>query len=176
LIFRSRISIFLRVDDNSEATVDVTEALSAIRTELAGLHAQSKFLNEVVDRLHTENEQLRQAGSKATVQPALRELIKLADDWRSRAVAIREDADPGRLCADVVEDVTLILERQGIEAFSAEPGIEFDRRRHRAVGTRTTEDETLDGRVAEVRRPGYCSEERVVRFAEVVVYKAAAES
>jgi molecular chaperone GrpE (heat shock protein) len=32
----------------------------------------------------------------------------------------------------------------------------------------------LDGRVADVRRPGYRDEERVVRFAEVVVYKLAA--
>lgn len=174
MIFLSRISNFLRVDNNPEAAVGIDEALSAIRTELAGLHAQSKFLNEIVDRLHSENEQLRRAGSEATVQPALRELIKLADDWRSRALAIREDVDPGRLCADVVEDVTLVLERQGIEAFSAEDGAEFDRRQHRAVGTRVTEDETLDGRVAEVRRPGYRGEERVVRFAEVVVYKVAA--
>jgi molecular chaperone GrpE (heat shock protein) len=161
------------VENNTEAAAGLEEALSAIRTELAGLHAQSKFLNEVVDRLHAENEQLRRAGSKATVQPALRELIKLADDWRSRAVAVREGADPVRLCADVVEDVTLVLERQGIEAFSADAGVEFDRREHRAVGTQATDDESLDGRVAEVRRPGYRSEERVVRFAEVVVYKVA---
>ncbi|UOZ07943.1 nucleotide exchange factor GrpE [Amycolatopsis sp. WQ 127309] len=161
------------MDNNTEAAVGIDEALSAIRTELAGLHAQSKFLNEVVDRLHAENEQLRRAGSKATVQPALRELIKLADDWRSRAAAIREGADSARLCADVVEDVTLVLERQGVEAFSADAGAEFDRHEHRAVGTQVTEDETLDGRVAEARRPGYRSDERVVRFAEVVVYKVA---
>ncbi len=105
----------------------------------------------------------------------MRELIKLADDWRSRALAVREDTDPAQLCADVVEDVTMILERQGIEVFSADEGAEFDRRQHRAVDTsgrpRTS---TLDGCVAEVRRPGYRDEERVVRFAEVVVYKVAA--
>jgi molecular chaperone GrpE (heat shock protein) len=162
------------VENDTEAPAGLDVTLGGIRDELAGLHAQSKFLNEVVDRLHTENEQLRKAGSQATVAPALRELIKLADDWRSRAAAIREDADPGRLCADVVEDVTLVLERQGIEAFSAEAGADFDRRQHRAVGTRVTEDEALDGRVAEARKPGYRSEERVVRFAEVVVYKVAA--
>lgn len=154
--------------------IDVEKTLSDIRTELSGLHAQSKFLNEVNDRLHNENDRLRRAGSKATLQPSLRELIKLADDWRSRALAVREDTDPAGLCADVVEDVTMILERQGIEAFSADEGAEFDRRQHRAVGTTATEDEALDGRVAEVRRPGYRDEERVVRFAEVVVYKLAA--
>jgi molecular chaperone GrpE (heat shock protein) len=161
-------------NDTEVPETDVEKALTEIRTELAGLHAQSKFLNEVNDRLHTENERLRRAGAKATLQPSLRELIKLADDWRSRALAIREDTDPARLCADVVEDVTMILDRQGIEAFSADEGTEFDRRHHRAVGTTATEDEALDGHVAEVRRPGYRDEERVVRFAEVVVYKVAA--
>ena len=176
MISRVFVGIFRLVDDKTEAAAGIDDALSAIRTELAGLHVQSKFLNEVVDRLHAENEQLRRAAAKATVQPALRELIKLADDWRSRAAAVREDADPRALCADVVEDVTLVLERHGIEAFSADAGAEFDRHEHRAVGTRQTEDVTLDGRVAEVRRPGYRSDERVVRFAEVVVYKVTAGS
>jgi molecular chaperone GrpE (heat shock protein) len=162
------------VPTDTEIETGIDRTLSDIRAELTGLHAQSKFLNEVIDRLHTENERLRRAESRTALQPALRELIKLADDWRSRTVAVREDADPGRLCADVVEDVTMILERQGIEAFSVDAGTEFDRREHRAVGTRVTEDEALDGRVAEVRRPGYRDEERVVRFAEVVVYKLVA--
>jgi molecular chaperone GrpE (heat shock protein) len=175
LIDASWITILSGVENDAEPPADIDKTLGDIRAELAGLHAQSKFLNEVIDRLHTENERLRRAGSRATLQPALRELIKLADDWRSRSVAVREDADPGRLCADVVEDVTMILGRQGIDAFAVEAGTEFDRYQHRAVGTRATEDAALDGRVAEVRRPGYRDEERVVRFAEVVVYKVVAD-
>lgn len=150
---------------------ETSSVLDGIRTELTGLHAQSKFLNEVIDRLYTENERLRLAESRSAVRPAVRELIKLADDWRSRMAAVRADADLARLCGEVVEDVTMILGRQGVEEFSAEQGIEFDRRLHRAIGTQPTEDETLDGYVAEARRPGYRDEERVVRFAEVVVFK-----
>ena len=154
--------------DNDTETSSV---LDEIRTELAGLHAQSKFLNEVIDRLYTENERLRRAEARTAPRPAVRELIKLADDWRSRTAAVRENADLAVLCGEVVEDVTMILERQGVEEFGAPPGSEFDRRQHRAVGTRPTDDEALDGHVAELRRPGYLEEERVVRFAEVVVFK-----
>lgn len=152
------------------------DVLDGIRAELAGLHTQSKFLNEVVDRLHAENERLRRAEAQASLQPALRELVKLADDWRSRSAALADNAELARLCGEVVEDVTLVLERQGVEEFGAEPGAEFDRRMHRAVGTRSIGDETLDGCVAEVRRPGYRGEERVVRFVEVVVYKFVAST
>ncbi|HEV2781166.1 MAG TPA: nucleotide exchange factor GrpE [Actinophytocola sp.] len=152
----------------------ITTLLDDIKKELTGLHEQSRFLNEVVDRLHAENERLRRAEAQGAVQPALRELIKLADDWRSRAVAVAENPDLARLCGEVVEDVTMILERQGIEQFHAEPGAEFDRHQQRAVGTQPTDDEALDGIVAQARRPGYVSDGRVVRFAEVVVFKFAA--
>jgi molecular chaperone GrpE (heat shock protein) len=151
------------------------EVLSGINSELAGLHTQAKFLNEVIDRLHAENERLRNAESNRAVQPALRELIKLADDWRSRESALRErDGDSEdllRLCGEIVEDVTLVLERQGVDEFHPEPGAEFDRREQRAVGTRPTDDSELDGRIAESRRPGYRAGAHVVRFAEVVLLK-----
>ena len=117
------------------------------------------------------NERLRRAESQRSLQPALRELIKLADDWRSRTVALAGQADQVQLCGEVVEDVTLILQRQGIEEFQAEPGAEFDRREHRAVGTQPVDDEALDGLIAKARRPGYHEGDRVVRFAEVVVFK-----
>ncbi|TDV57470.1 nucleotide exchange factor GrpE [Actinophytocola oryzae] len=121
-----------------------------------------------------ENETETEPPTPAQTRSAVRELIKLADDWRSRTVAMRENDDLVRLCGEVVEDVTMILERQGVEEFRAEPGSEFDRRRHRAVGTRPTDDEALDGHVCDARRPGYRTEEKVVRFAEVVVFKFAA--
>ncbi|MCP2167111.1 GrpE protein [Goodfellowiella coeruleoviolacea] len=147
--------------------------LTGIQSDLAGLHAQSKFLNEVIDRLHTENEQLRAAEARRTLQPALRELVKLADDWRSRRTSLAEagHVDLTRLCDEIVEDVTLLLDRQGVEEFHAEVGAAFDRHEQRSVGTRPTENTDQDGRIAEARRPGYRVDGNVVRFAEVVVYK-----
>ena len=154
----------------------IEAVLAGINSELAGLHSQSKFLNEVIDRLHSENEKLRNAESQRSLQPALRELVKLADDWRSRGASLRgrasaEDTDLIGLCDEIVEDVTLLLDRQGVEEFHAEPGTAFDRREHRSVATRPTEDGDLDGTIAEARKPGYRVDTRVVRFAEVVVLK-----
>jgi molecular chaperone GrpE (heat shock protein) len=152
---------------------EITTVLDGIKAELTGLHEQSRFLNEVIDRVHGENERLRRAEAQSALQPALRELVKLADDWRSRSIAAGEDAGSAKLCGEVVDDVTMILERQGVEEFHAEPGTEFDRRRHRAVGRQPTADEALEGVIAEARKPGYLNGDRVVRFAEVVVFKVA---
>lgn len=151
---------------------DLEEVLGGIRAELTGLHTQAKFLNEVIDRLHAENERLRNAESKRAVQPALRELIKLADDWTGRGASLRENStELAQLCDEIVEDVTLVLERQGFETFHPEEGAEFDRHEQRAIGTRATDDEALDGRIAQARKPGYRADGRVVRFAEVVLHK-----
>jgi molecular chaperone GrpE (heat shock protein) len=144
--------------------------LAGIHSELSGLHAQHKFLNEVVDRLHAENERLRAAEAQRSLHPTLRELVKLADDWRRRREALGE-GEPARLCDEIVEDVTLVLERQGVEEFHAEIGAPFDRHEHRSIGTLPTDDPQLDGLVAEARRPGYRVDSKVVRFAEVVVHK-----
>lgn len=157
---------------------DLEAVLREINVELAGLHEQSRFLNTVLDRLHSENETLRRAESQRALPTGSRELIKLADDWRSRGAALNNRAEPcsadlARLCAEVVDDVTLILQRQGVEEFWPAIGIAFDRQEQRAVATRTTDESSLDGTVAHVRRPGYRVEDRIVRFAEVEVQRSA---
>ncbi|AXX32182.1 nucleotide exchange factor GrpE [Actinosynnema pretiosum subsp. pretiosum] len=152
---------------------EIAEALAGINSELTGLHAQSKFLNEALDRLHTENDRLRNAEAQRGLQPVLRELVKLADDWRSRRAALdgEDGAAPLRLCDEIVEDVTLLLERQGVDEFHAEVGAAFDRREQQSVGVLPTDAPDLDGTIAEVRRPGYLLGAKVVRFAQVVVFK-----
>jgi len=170
------LALDLPVNYLGDMEESIESTLNGIHAELSGLHAQNKFLNEVIDRLHSENEKLRNAESQRSLQPALRELVKLADDWRSRRVSLKEreapeNADLIRMCDEIVEDVTLLLDRQGVEEFHVDPGAAFDRREQRSVGTRPTEDDDLDGTVAEARRPGYRVDTRVVRFAEVVVFK-----
>jgi molecular chaperone GrpE len=53
-------------------------------------------------------------------------------------------------------------------------GEAFDSSRHRALDTVPTEDELRHDVVAETVRPGYDDRGRVVRRAEVIVYRHAA--
>lgn len=145
--------------------------LDGIRVELSGLREDVRSLNGIIDRLHTENERLHHAESQQNMSPTLRELIKLVDDWRSRGSALREQQDLARLCDEIMDDVTMILDRQGVVEFHGLPETEFDRHEHRAVGTQVTDDANLNGYIARARRPGYRRDEKVIRFAEVVVYK-----
>lgn len=158
---------------DDENGFDLPRAIDGIRAELSGLREEGRSLNGIIDRLHTENERLRHAEAKQNVRPAVRELIKLADDWRSRSAALQEKPDLAQLCDEIVDDVTMILDRQGVVEFQARPETEFDRHEHRAVGTEVTDRSELNGYIARARRPGYRGDEKVIRFAEVVVYKVA---
>jgi molecular chaperone GrpE (heat shock protein) len=162
------------IEEDPPRALDLEVVLREINAELAGLHEQSRFLNTVLDRMHSENEALRRAEAQRALPAGIRELIKLADDWRSRGAAQEnraesESTDLARLCAEIVEDV--ILQRQGVEEFWPATGTAFDRKEHRAVATRTTDDLALDGTIAQTRRPGYRVDDRVARFAEVEVHR-----
>jgi molecular chaperone GrpE (heat shock protein) len=163
-------------EEDAPKALDLETALREIHSELVRLREQNEFLNKVLDRMHSENETLRRAESQRALPAGARELIKLADDWRSRGADLKArtepcSADRASLCAEIVDDVTLILQRQGVEEFWPATGVAFDRQEQRAVATRATDEPALDGTVAHTRRPGYRMEDRVVRFAEVEVQR-----
>jgi molecular chaperone GrpE (heat shock protein) len=161
----------------AEAPDPAQDALAGIHAELAGLHAQNRHLNQIMDRLHAENERLRSDETEQLLQPLFRDLIKLGDDWASTAAvwSTERDAatpqDVARRCGEMAEDAAMILQRYGVERFSPDPGVAFERRLHRAVASTATGDPGLDGTVAQVRRAGYAYGEKVIRFAEVLVHQ-----
>ena len=64
------------------------------------------------------------------------------------------------------------LEREGLRRVDAE-GERFDPLLHDAVLTQPTDDPARDGRIAHVLLPGYRFGERLLRPAQVVVWKLA---
>ncbi|MBP2417198.1 nucleotide exchange factor GrpE [Microlunatus capsulatus] len=162
---------------NEQVSPSLADDLAAIRAELVALRSETQHVNAILDRLHAENEQLRRGEADRQLQPIFRDLIKLADDWQSmgKSWSGRESATPDDVvskCLGMAEDAALILERHGVDLDEPEPGDVFDRRRHRALASVSTEDPSVAGRVKEVRRPGYVLGGKVLRFAEVVVFRS----
>jgi molecular chaperone GrpE (heat shock protein) len=151
--------------------------LAMIQAELSILRAETVHLNEILDRMHAENERLRRGESEQLLQPLFRDLLKLADDWTAMATSweSKEAATPSdvaRKCRDVAEDAGLILERHGVASLVPQVGTPIERRQHRVVGTVKAETPEVDNTVVEVRRPGYVYGEKVIKFAEVIAAKA----
>jgi molecular chaperone GrpE (heat shock protein) len=172
---RGRNDAFPGVDGEGAAG-----SLTAIGLELAALRVEIGRFQDVVDRLHAENQDLRRGQLDRILDPVIRDVVKLAGDFRRRGQALATDhavagaTDVVRVCQDVAEDVGMILERNGVEVLVPAPGTRFNRRDHRASGTEQTGDPALDGTIAETRRPGYRLGARIVEFPEVAVYRFAA--
>lgn len=147
-------------------------------TELRGTTEKGFALferqSDLVDRLHTENERLRRGEFDRMLDPIIRDLVALtdsclrnADAWLARPAT--SPADLHRVLGDVASDISLVLERHGVETFLPAPGEPFDRKQQRAARTEPTQQPELNGRIARSLRPGYRSGARTIRFAEVVV-------
>ena len=159
-----------------DAALDkLTETVQGLREDFRHNTHVNEHNRALIDKLHSENEQLRRAELERARDPVVRDLISLADTclrngraWLERETVTPDDID--RVLRDVTDDVELILERQGVESFEAEVGKKFDRRAGRAVRSAGTADESLDGAVAAVLKPGYRIGDRVLRYCEVAVW------
>jgi molecular chaperone GrpE (heat shock protein) len=162
----------LNTDGALQELAQAVEALHAdFRRSMQGYDHQRMLM----DRLHSENEQLRRAELERSQDPMIRDLISLADTclrngrtWLQREAVAPSDID--RVLREVADEVGLILERQGVEAFQPKEGTKFDRREARVVRSATTSDASRDGTVAEVLKPGYRIGHRILRYCDVVVW------
>lgn len=162
----------LNTDGALRELAQVVEALRADFRHSTQVYDHQRVL---MDRLHGENEQLRHAELERSRDPAIRDLISLADTclrngraWLQREAVTPSDVDC--VLREVADDVKLILERQGVETFKPEKDTKFDRREARVVRSTNTSDASQDGTVAEVLKPGYRIGDRILRYCEVVVW------
>jgi molecular chaperone GrpE len=133
-----------------------------------------ELLRQQLDHVHRRNDELVAEARSRADEPLIRDLVMVTDtcartarEWQERDTA--EPADVATALSNVAQDLTLVLERAGVEAFQPEPGEAFERRVARAVRREPGEEGCPGGRVLAVVRPGYRSGERVIRYAEVVV-------
>lgn len=162
--------------DTALAALDkLTETVQGLREDFQLTTQINDHNRALIDKLHTENEQLRRAELERSRDPVVRDLILLVDTclrngraWRERETVAPGDID--QVLRDVAGDVELILERQGVETFEPEIGAKFDRRVARALRAAGTAEASLDGAVAAVLKPGYRLGDRVLRYCEVAVW------
>lgn len=124
---------------------------------------------DLVEKLHLENQGLREGEVRTAQLPLVRDLLRLHDDLaRMRAIA-GESADDLRL---VQESLLEALARNGVESFAPGEGESFDPKAHSVSGIDGTDDEQLDKTVAEVLRQGFRWDSGdLIRVVEVRAYR-----
>jgi molecular chaperone GrpE len=162
---------------DSAALRELADQLARVESQLAGFHQRAAYQESVIDRLHEENQLLRRGLSRTVLDPVVTDLIRLHDQLSKE---VRRQAASGidaQLTWSFAEDVAQILDRCGIEMFSAEPGDPFDHRLHRPLAVVPCTDESQHNTVAEVIACGFTDREtgRVRRHLEARFYRYAAE-
>jgi molecular chaperone GrpE len=164
--------------DETSVLGELAGQLGKVEQQLAEFHRRSAHRESIIDRLHEENQRLRSGVGRIILDPVITDLIRLHDQLSREVRRLEADDQDGRLLRSFAEDVAQILDRHGIELFSAEPGEPFERGRHRALTIVACDDSSRHNTVAEVAAVGFLEREtgRVRRPAQVRVFQYTPES
>jgi molecular chaperone GrpE len=164
-------------DGSIEASLDRIHGVLADLARTTGReHDRAVHRERVIDRLHEENQRLRHNELQSAFEPVRTSLYRLYDLVRRESE--RETADPAhvpKLLAAIADELAEIIARTGVERMPVDEGDPFDPARHRPAGARDVDDVELDGTVVTVQRTGFVRGEKVVRRAEVIVARMAAD-
>lgn len=147
-----------------------TEVATKLKEELEG--AKDKYI-----RLYSEFENFRKRTAKEKlemIQSANEQLIKallpVADDFEraENSYSDKHDKDLSGFFL-IYSKLKKILELYGVKVMDAGPGSEFDADLHEAISQVPAPDQGLKGKIVEVIEKGYILNDRVIRYAKVVV-------
>jgi molecular chaperone GrpE len=134
---------------------DLAERLGLVEGQLSEFHRRAAHREAIIDRLHEENQRLHVGIGRVILDPVVADLIRLYDQLDREVRRLEADGQDARLLWSFAEDVAQILDRCGIELFSAKPGDPFEHDRHRALGVVACADESRHNTVAEVAAVGF---------------------
>jgi molecular chaperone GrpE len=164
--------------DAAEMRGDLAGRLDQVAEQLADFHRRSAHRESVIDHLHAENRQLQSGMNRAVLDPVVSDLIRLYDQIDREVRRLKAAGQDERLLWSFADDVAMILDRCGIESYSAEQGDAFDRDRHRPVGVVESPEESRNNTVAGVTAVGFADRAsgRVRRPVQAQFYKYAPAS
>lgn len=140
-----------------------------------------KAENDKYLRLYAEFENFRRRTAQekmALVTTAseglLKKLLPIVDDFERALEALPQDDVTAATAAQ--EGIQLIhnklmhlLQQSGVQPMAIEKGATFDAELHEAIAQTPVNDTALQGKVIEVIEKGYWLEDKVLRFAKVVI-------
>jgi molecular chaperone GrpE (heat shock protein) len=155
---------------------ELTRQIAALTETTRREHERAAHREQVIDRLHGENQQLRHGLLQEALAPVRAGLYRLHDTV-SREAARWQGPNPpapeltGPLLAATADEVAEVLGRAGADRAPVKPGDPYDAALHRPARTVPVEP-GADGTVVEVLSEAFTAGDRVLRKATVVVGRA----
>ncbi|MGJ3235780.1 nucleotide exchange factor GrpE [Marivirga sp.] len=169
-------------DDRSEEEIAAEAEAQAQDEELSDFEKLEIELAESKDkflRLYSEFENFRRRNAKERLElvknaseELISDLLPIMDDFERAEKSFEDQSDNEAL----KEGFTLIknkfektLINKGLKAMDSDAGIEFDPEIHEAITKIPAPDKKLKGKVVDVVEKGYLLNDKVIRFAKVVI-------
>jgi molecular chaperone GrpE len=157
-------------ETTADATTDMAAQLKKVQDELA--EAKDKYI-----RLYSEFENFRRRTSKEKLEliqtaseAVLKNLLPVLDDFERAEKSFKE------LGTKEAEGILLIynkykkvLEQSGLKEMELKTGDDFNADTQEAITQIPAPQEELKGKIVDVVEKGYVLQEKVIRFAKVVV-------
>lgn len=167
------------LSENSETTENVSDQAQSNTQEPSVDKLQSE-LGEQKDkfiRLYSEFENFRRRTAKEKldlIQSANEQLIKsllpVIDDFDRADKSFKDKNEKDLEGFFLIRSkFKKILEQAGVKLMDVKPGSEFNADLHEAITQVPSPEEDLKGKVVDVIEPGYLLNDKVIRFAKVVV-------
>lgn len=157
--------------DGSEDVENIKAELEVQRTEHAALH--DKYI-----RLYSEFDNFRRRSAKEKLEllqyagaDAVKAILPVLDDFE-RAVAANERTDDAKALKEgfglIQQKLQRVLTAMGVKPMESK-GRPFDPELHEAISKAPAPQEGLKGGVIEVIENGYTMNDKVIRYAKVIV-------
>ncbi|MFG1917483.1 nucleotide exchange factor GrpE [Micromonospora sp. NPDC048898] len=148
-----------RLGDELAGLADrVTGELAGLRAELARTQDRAAAREQVIDRLHEENQRLRAGERRLLLRPLLTDLQRLRHDLLRTAAGLPPTFDAtaaAEMLRSYAANLELTLERGGVSVLAPAVGAVFDPSTQRATATEPASDPGQHGTVAAVVLDGY---------------------
>lgn len=164
-----------KTSEEKEASEDSGEVLNEfdkLETELSDL--KDKYL-----RLYSEFENYRKRTikekddlRKVASEGLMSALLPVVDDFEraQKANESQEDPAPIKEGFDLIYNKMInIITQKGLKVMETKKGDAFDDEMHEAITQMPVEDESLKGNIVDVVEKGYYLNDKVIRFAKVVI-------
>ena len=164
-----------QVMDN-DATENISEENVEEKDPIAEMEIQVKEANDKYVRLYSDFDNFRKRTIKEKAdliqnasERVISELLVILDDFE-RAIQNTQDKEQAEGIKLINNKMINIFQKQGLKKMEAK-GAKFDPDLHEAITEIPAPEESLKGGVVDVVEEGYYLNDKVIRFAKVVVGK-----
>ena len=160
------------VEDSKNADEPEVDPIEKLQAEVQ--EAKDKYL-----RLYSEFENFRRRTAKERLdliktanEDLMTSLLPVMDDFHRAQKALEESEDhkASKEGFDLIYNkFSNILMQKGLKPMEDKPGVPFDTDHHEAISQMPVEKKKMKGKIIDVVEKGYYLDEKVIRFAKVVI-------